>query len=70
MVSSPILMGGAATVVLAAALMAANFVSVEAVIAIIVLAASVMVLVYPWARMNSFSRHLILAIDSFPNINL
>ncbi|KAH9605452.1 hypothetical protein KSS87_006278 [Heliosperma pusillum] len=53
MVSNRILMGGAAAVVLAAALMAANFMSMEAVVAIIVLAASVMVLVFPLARVNS-----------------
>lgn len=54
MTSSPILMGVTAALVLAAALMAAKLLSVEALLAIMALGASIMVIVFPVARTISY----------------
>lgn len=62
MTSSSILVTAAAAVVLAAALMAANLISIGAVLAIIALAASIMVIVFPLARTESLFGHLLLAV--------
>ena len=65
MTSRSILLSAAGAVILAAALMASKFMSVGAVLAIMTLAASIMVIVFPLARMVSLFGQPPLAIDLF-----